>query len=128
MNNADAYRILGFSRSVDFKSIEQAYQKKSRDLQRKIVPGNPLSVRQQAQKDLAQLASAWNTLKTAAPKKQKRTTPAKWSATNRRPHGLADRWEAFFSLLPFSRVTIAMVTVLLLCTGLFFIHHFLKGL
>ncbi len=44
MTQAEAYKVLGISRSASPSRTEQAYQEKHREL----IPGNPLADRQKA--------------------------------------------------------------------------------
>ena len=127
MNENDAHRILGIPRSAGLYLAEQAYRQQSRNLQRRIVPGLPLSVRQKAQQDLIQMTSAWNTLKAAKTSWKQRNTSVKQSTTAQRPHGLADNWEGFFSLFPFSRPVLAAVAATAFVAGVFLVHQFMKG-
>ena len=78
MTKADAYRVLGTSRSVARSRAERLYQQKCRHLRLQMVPGMPVAVRQRAQAELAQLDAAWRVIAVAGPARsstKKPTTP-----------------------------------------------------
>lgn len=115
MTQAEAYKVLGISRSVSPSRTEQAYQEKHRELRLKLIPGNPLADRQKAQTELARLATAKQVLQITStaksypvkPVPQKtpkaRSTRAKPAAVNyyQKPQTLAEAWELFVQLSPF---------------------------
>ena len=145
MTQAEAFKVLGISRSASPSRIEQAYQEKQRELRLKLVPGNLLADRQKAQTELARLATTKQVLQICStaksypgkpvPKKTTRAKPTKAKPTRARqtrarpatgnysqkPQTLADAWEQFLQLSPFpEQVTMILLvlTFLIVLTGL----------
>jgi len=129
MTQAEAYKVLGISRSVSPSRIEQAYQEKQREFRLKLIPGNPLADRQKAQAELARLPTARQTLQISStaksypinpvPKKtpKARPTRARPATVNycQKPQTLADAWELFVHLSPFpEHVTIILLALMFL--------------
>jgi len=75
MTKAEAYRVLGTSRSVARFRAERLYQQKRRHLRLQMVPGMPVTVRQRAQAELAQLDAAWHVIAAAGPARSSPKTP-----------------------------------------------------
>jgi hypothetical protein len=127
MTQAEAYRVLGISRSVSHSRTEQAYQEKHRELRLKLIPGNSLADRQKAQAELARLATAKQTLQITStaksypgkpvPKKtpKARPTRARPATVNycQKPQTLADAWELFVQLSPFPKHVTMILLVLM---------------
>jgi hypothetical protein len=125
MTQAEAYQVLGISRSVSPSRIEQAYYEKHRELRLKLTPGNPLSDRQKAQTELAKLTTAGQVLQVTltaksypgkpVPQKTTRARPtrARPVINNRqKPQTLAEAWELFVQLSPFpERVTMILLVL-----------------
>jgi hypothetical protein len=115
MTQAEAYKVLGISRSVSPSRTEQAYQEKQRELRLKLIPGNPLADRQKAQAELARLTTARQTLQITltaksypgkpVPKKTTNAKPARAKPATvnyyQKPQTLAEAWELFVQLSPF---------------------------
>jgi len=58
-----ACRVLGVSQNSSRSQVEQAYKSKLEKLQRKMVTGQPLALREKATREVAELVSAWELLK-----------------------------------------------------------------
>lgn len=124
MTQAEAYEVLGISRSVSPSKTEQAYQKKHRELRLKLIPGNLLADRQKAQAELARLAIAKQALQITltaksypikpVPKKTPKVRPATVNHY-KKPQTLADAWELFAQLSPFpEHVTMILLALMFL--------------
>ena len=135
MTKIEASRILGISRSAGSAKVEQAYRKKQKKLQLKLIPGMEKADRQKAQSDMAMLMTARDVfcgiLSTSKPsptkssqRKTRRPKPRKAkpkaTATNNysKPQTLADAWDLMVTMLPFPQ---PVVTILFLLMFLFLI-------
>lgn len=76
MTKAQAYKVLGASRSVARFRAERLYQQKCRHLRLQMVPGMPVAVRHRAQAELAQLDAAWHVITAAGPARSPARKPA----------------------------------------------------
>jgi len=133
MTQAEAYIVLGVSRSASRSRKEQAYQEKQRKLRLKLVPGNPLADRRKAQAELARLTTAWQVLKaspTARPR-AKKPAPRKWTPPKPQPvppqipQTLTEAWELLLDLMPFPKpVTVMLVIIVFLLTIVSLIRSF----
>jgi len=120
MTRAEAYRILGISRSVSRSSTVQAYRETQKKLRVKLIPGNSLVDRQKAQAELARVTTAWQILQTAPARKTRAKKPTRKKpprvkpATVRpdpKPQTLAEAWELLTQLLPFSEPVIVIISI-----------------
>lgn len=122
MTKDHARNILGISPSAGINAAEQAYCQKRRQLQIRMVPGNPCLERMNAQTELAELTTAWRTLSNGKSAKSKipkpRTTakqyPANRTAAYASTQNLGSLWNDFLDLLPIPKYVamFLMVTVL----------------
>jgi hypothetical protein len=106
MTKQQAITILGITDSTDLIMAENIYDHKCRKLQLRLTPGNHCSDRMKAQTELAQLATAWETLASDTSvlnKKRKtaaRTYPAKNTTTYTIDFDLGSLWDDFADMLP----------------------------
>jgi hypothetical protein len=108
MTKDHAINILGISHSDGIKTAEQAYRQKCRQLQIRMVPGNPCSERRKAQTELAELTTAWHLFsngKSTENKNPKPRTAAKQPPVHKKTNytptqNLGSLWDDFFDLLP----------------------------
>jgi len=63
MTVAQAYRLIGARADIDSVELERIYRARLQKVQRLLVPGHPVAIRQQAQQQVAELAEAWEVLK-----------------------------------------------------------------
>ncbi len=75
MTKAEAYRILGASRSVARFRAERLYQQRCTQLRLRMVPGMPVAIRQRAQVELAQVDAAWRVITAAGATSSSARTP-----------------------------------------------------
>ena len=127
MTSDNARTILAVPRTAKKKSIEQAYKKRCKELQIKIRPGNPITVRKQAQAQLVQVTAAWNMLNQKPVKRSTKSTPkpqrmprVTWHPTSYSggPLNLGTVWKKFFSLIPLPEPVVIIISVLV-TLGLF---------
>lgn len=124
MTMEQARNILGISHSAGLKTVEQIYRQKCRQLQIRMVPGNPCSERMKAQTDIAELTTAWHLVsngKSTENKNQKPRTAAKQYPANRKttyasPQNLGSLWDEFVDMLPISKSA-----ALILLAAMFFL-------
>lgn len=132
MTKDDARKILGIPRSAGLKPAERAYHQKKGDLQLRMLPGNPLSDRQQAQAKLVKLTDAWNTMQTKQSIKKKHPRPKrsaskrypkpKWAATKPRPArqttaldprlDMADYWDIIIEMVPLPKPVVLAILII----------------
>jgi hypothetical protein len=120
MTKVQARRILDLGGSTSLKKAQLSYEDKRRQLQRCLAAGVPVTIRQKAIADLAEVTSAWHTLQgptrsRARPTKMPRPMPAasKTSPPSApaAPQTLGEAWDLVVSLLPFSRPVNAVIVV-----------------
>ena len=58
-----AYKVIGVQKGSSISLIEQAYKCKLQKLHRQMIPGQPLPVRQKAERQVIELKNAWEVLK-----------------------------------------------------------------
>ena len=145
MTKIEACKLLGISRSAGPAKAEQVYLKKHDELRRKLCPGNTKAERQKAQVGIAKLMMARQTFQTIATTKPparkpvpRKTTKAKPTRTRpmptrtrswlkpararpaivnnyQKPQTLADAWNQFVQLSPFSEdVTLILLALVFL--------------
>jgi hypothetical protein len=123
----NARKILGVPRTAKKKAIDQVYHNQCKALQVQMRPGNPITVRKQAQAQLVQITAAWNTLNRQPFKPPAKSSPAPrstpkinphYTSRNRGPVNLANVWERVFSLIPLPRPLVIAVTAAVVVTML----------
>jgi hypothetical protein len=62
MTVAEAYRVMGARADSDSVELERIYRARLQKLQRLLIPGHLVAIRQQAQQQVAELAQAWEVL------------------------------------------------------------------
>lgn len=62
MTIGEAYRVVGARTDSDSVELEWIYRARLQKLQRLLIPGHPVAIRQQAQQQVAELAQAWEVL------------------------------------------------------------------
>ena len=62
MTVVDAYRVVGARTESDSVELERIYRAKLQKLQRFLIPGHSVAIRQQAQQQVVELAEAWEVL------------------------------------------------------------------
>lgn len=121
MTEADAYRVLGVSRSTDRSRPERLYLQKCRQLRLRMVPGMPVATRQKAQAELARVDAAWQVIRASGPAGPAAKKPAaRKTATPSSPHALpyqkpqtlGEAWDQVASVMPFSESVTATVLIL----------------
>ena len=126
MTKTEANRILGVPGSMPLCQAEQAYQEKRRQLQLKLMPGNPLSVRKKVQDDLALLITAWQTYtKTYCPHKTKKSKPSNNPRNPKPILNLKELWKSVFGELPIGNLlfiaiflgVLSLLTLIRSCNG-----------
>jgi len=121
MTKEQAYKELGVTKRSSIAKIEQAYKVRSEKLQLHMLPGYSQCEREYAAEQMAKLASAVEVLRHASTnpvankaeprsgaRKKPRASKPSWSQP---PDSLAEAWDQFFSMLPFSPV-VNLVVVL----------------
>jgi len=133
MTQAEAYRVLGISRSASRLRKEQVYQEKQKKLRLKLIPGNTQADRRKALTELAMLTAAWQVVKTSPaakthtkkPTSRKRAKPRPLPIPHQKPQTLAEAWELFAQISPFSRpVTVIIMILVFLLTIISLLKHF----
>ena len=126
MTEVQARQILGITRSASRQKVQLAYEDKRRQLQRRLAPGMPVAVRQQAINDLTEIASAGEVLRVLSrnharptkPPQSRPRPPQVPTGTATTPQTLGEAWDLVVSALPFSRpvnvVVVAVSLVLLI--------------
>ena len=118
MTLQQAYNILGASSGMALADIERVYRRQCQKLQRQLIPGQPVSLRQVAQKNLAQLTSAWEMVKKTA-SRTTRPKPTKPTPLPSRPHRTSRGWKT--NRVPLSNrslavsFTIVILMIMVLC-------------
>ena len=119
MTKDSAKNILGISHSAGIKTAEQAYRQKCRQLQIRMVPGNPYLERRKAQTELAELTTAWKMLsngkstenKNPKPRTATKQYPASRTTTYASTQNLGSLWDDFFDLLPIPKSVVILLLV-----------------
>jgi len=62
MTVAQAYRVVGARTDINSVELERIYRARLQKVQRLLIPGHPVAIRQQAQQQVAELAQAWEVL------------------------------------------------------------------
>jgi hypothetical protein len=125
MTKDSARNILGISHSAGIKTAEQTYRQKCRQLQIRMVPGNPCLERRKAQTELAELTTAWKMLsngkstenKNPKPRTATKQYPANRTTTYASTQNLGSLWDDFFDLLPIPKP----VAILFMAATLFLV-------
>jgi hypothetical protein len=113
-----AYRLLGISVNSNRSIVEQAYKSKLKKLQRYMVAGQPLAVREQAQREITELVSPWELLKNRpwqnqnpVPTGSQSQPPRQPAAAFAHPQTGASRWSGSASAppLPNRAITISFL-------------------
>lgn len=124
MTKEQARNILGISHSASIKTTEQAYQQKCRQLQIRMVPGNPCSCRQKAQIELAKLVTARRMLSNHKSNENENSTsrtatkhhPVNRTTTYTPTHNMGNLWNDFFDMLPIPKpVAILLLVAMFFC-------------
>jgi len=127
MTKEHAMNILGISHSAGIKTAEQAYRQKCRQLQIRMVPGNPCLERRKAQTELAELTTAWHLFssgkstenKNSKPRTAAKQHPARRAAAYASTQNLGSLWDDFFDLLPIPK-PVAMLFMAAMLFAVFF--------
>lgn len=112
MTKTEANRILGVPGSMPLNQAEQVYQQKRRQLQLQLMPGNPLSVRKNAQAELAVLTKAWQVF-LSKNQAQKYKNPAKTPKPQQANVAPEDLRDLIFAGVKFSRPLVTLVIILI---------------
>ena len=120
MTKQEAYRIIGVNSISNRSKIEKAYISKLRKRQRQLITGYSISIRQRAQQQIAQLASAMEVLQknptrtSVIPQSsRKRSSPQR--PGNQHPQQQSSSWKGwpgFFDLMPLPKSAVIMALLL----------------
>ncbi|OHB49691.1 MAG: hypothetical protein A2Y10_05915 [Planctomycetes bacterium GWF2_41_51] len=105
MTELEARQIMGINDNAGFDETKQVYEKTLQKLRNKIVPGNDMSVRHEAERKITQLITAWESLKrTYAGASHQQSMPQYASAPaytsiNQKQIEIAGIWIAGFFML-----------------------------
>ena len=138
MTKTDARKILGISPRAGLKAAERAYHQKCRNLQIRMLPGNPRSERQQAEVELVELTDAWKSMQTKRSTNNRRTKPrvtvnrqkpVKQSATIWEViHEMCQSWEFLVGMVPLPKpATVAILIVYFLLVMITLVLKSMKG-
>ena len=132
MTPDQAYNVIGVSRNSSRSQIEQAYKSKLNSLQRQMQTGQPLAVREQAKRQVAELVNAWDLLKNAPrqghkqPPVNRRQPQHKPAPSSARQQSRTRNWSGSSSTPPlpnravvmsFVLAAVMMLAVIFLCTA-----------
>ncbi|MCD4831699.1 MAG: hypothetical protein K8R02_07845 [Anaerohalosphaeraceae bacterium] len=122
MTKIEACKMLRVSPTASLAKKELAYRQMQKNLQLKLIPGNPITERRWAREQLSEITMAHQILqKPSGARKPVYKRPATWS-TATKPETLGDSWDLFVSLMPFPEPVIVIflvVVVMLVVVGLF---------
>lgn len=134
MTTNQAYKVIGVAQGSSGSQVEQAYKNKLQSLHLQMIPGQPLAVRERADQQVAELASAWDRLKnlpsrtysstaTSSRKPSQQQTAASFTQQPRHARSIAGFcWPALSNQALAASFLIAafmMLLVILLCVNAF---------
>ena len=120
MTKQEAHRIIGVNRTSSRSGIEKAYISKLRKRQRQLITGYSISIRQRAQQQIAQLASAMEVLQknptrtSVIPQSsRKRSSPQRPGYQYPQQQSSSwKEWPGFFDLMPLPKSAVIMALLL----------------
>lgn len=121
MTKTDARKILGISPRAGLKAAERAYHQKCRNLQIRMLPGNPCSERQQAEVELVELTDAWKSMQTKRSTNNRCTKP-RVTVNQQKPakqsttiwdviYDMGQSWKVLIGMTSFSKTTVLAILI-----------------